>query len=71
MGFYTLLFCVWFLCALTIVGKANISMYCHRYNHLRDTIAEVEGELQRLHDPLQLNLPTPAPHTATLGEHKK
>ena len=56
---------------LTIVGKANISMYCHRYNHLRDTIAEVERELQRLHDPLQLNLPTPAPHTASLGEHKK
>ena len=53
------------------MGKANIAVYCHRYNHLKDTIAEVEGELQRLHDPLQLNLPTPAPHTATLGEHKK
>ena len=74
MGFYwsyTLLLCVWLLCVLTIVGKANISVYCHRYNHLRDTIAEVERELQRLHDPLQLNLPTPAPHTASLGEHKK
>ena len=32
-----------------------------RYNHLKDTISKVEGELKRLHDPLQLNLPTPDP----------
>ena len=31
----------------------------YRYNHLKDTISKVEGEIQRLHDPLQLNLPTP------------
>ena len=34
-----------------------------RYNHLKDAVAHVEGELERLHDPLQLNLPTPAPDT--------
>lgn len=31
-----------------------------RYNHLKDAISHVEGELERLHDPLQLNLPTPS-----------
>jgi hypothetical protein len=30
-----------------------------RFNHLKETIAKVEGEIKRLHDPLQLNLPTP------------
>ena len=43
----------------------SVSMHFHRYNHLKDTIAEVERELQRLHDPLQLNLPTPAPPPLT------
>ena len=32
-----------------------------KYNHLKDTIFKVEGEIKRLHDPLQLNLPTPNP----------
>lgn len=32
-----------------------------RYNHLKDTVAKIEGEIKRLHDPLQLNLPTPNP----------
>jgi hypothetical protein len=32
-----------------------------KYNHLKDTIAEVRSELDRLRDPLQLNLPTSGP----------
>lgn len=32
-----------------------------KYNHLKDTVADVRKELERLRDPLQLNLPTPNP----------
>ena len=33
-------------------------LHTHRYNHMKETLAKVEAELKRLHDPLQLNLPT-------------
>ena len=39
----------------------TIYLSIFRYNHLKDTIFKVEGEIKRLHDPLQLNLPTPNP----------
>ena len=39
----------------------SIYLSIFRYNHLKDTIFKVEGEIKRLHDPLQLNLPTPNP----------
>ncbi|KAL5457761.1 hypothetical protein EMCRGX_G035053 [Ephydatia muelleri] len=40
-----------------------------RYNHVKETITKVEGELERLHDPLQLNLPTPPlPTKSTTSE---
>ena len=29
----------------------------HRYNYMKETLAKVEAELTRMHDPLQLNLP--------------
>lgn len=32
-----------------------------RYNHLKDAAREVQGQMDRLRDPLQLNLPTPPP----------
>lgn len=37
-----------------------------KFNHLKDTAARIEGELQRLHDPLQLNIPTPAPDVSSV-----
>ena len=43
------------------ICNAITQLFPIRYNHLKDAVAEVEGELDRLHDPLQLNLPTPAP----------
>ena len=51
--------------ALSISNAVLVRLLCYprsftspRYNHLKDTIARVEGELKRLHDPLLLNLPT-------------
>lgn len=39
-----------------------------RFNHLKDTMMKVEGEIERLHDPLQLNLPTPPIKPAASNE---
>ncbi|CAI8033645.1 Calcium uniporter protein, mitochondrial [Geodia barretti] len=39
-----------------------------KYNHLKDTVAEVRSELDRLRDPLQLNLPTSGPTSPLTGD---
>ena len=32
-----------------------------RYNHLKEAVEDVQGQIDRLRDPLLLNLPTPPP----------
>ncbi|CAI8033627.1 Calcium uniporter protein, mitochondrial [Geodia barretti] len=35
----------------------------HRYNQLKEAIGNLRQRMDRLHDPLQLNLPSPSPST--------
>lgn len=44
----------------TVYGECSIREYFHvcvRYNELKDTAANLDLQLRRLHDPLDLNLP--------------